>query len=204
MGDITARMRPDQAGLFGLATDQAGHFTTAQAHHYGFSDRMLSHYTHQGTLRRVHPGVYRWRDFPDTPHEHVVAAWLAVGGPDAVVTHETALEMHELSTVIPDAIHLTIPRARRHAPHLPGVQVHTTTRAFGATDTVRRAGIVVTSPTRALVDAAEAGVAEDQIQVGIRQAIDRGLTTEQLLRTAAEGRSKRARTIVERAFPAAI
>jgi predicted transcriptional regulator of viral defense system len=203
MSDTIERVRPDREGLYALATDQAGHFTTRQAHQYGFRDPLLSHYTLQGTLRRAHPGVYRWRDFPPTPREEVVAAWLALGGTGVVVSHETALDLHDLTTLIPDSIHLTVPRTRRHPPRLSGVQVHTTTRAFGPTDTVRRAGVVVSSPTRALVDAAEANVAEEQVRAGVQQALDRGLTTARLLRTTAAGRSRRVKAVIDRALAVA-
>lgn len=57
-----------------------------------------------------------------------MAAWLAAGPERAVVSHESALDLLEFSDVIPNAIHLTIPRSRRGlvAPH--GVLLHTTTR----------------------------------------------------------------------------
>ena len=34
----------------------------------------------------------------------------------------------------PEAIHLSVPRTRRHLPRLPGVRVHTTTRPFQPDD----------------------------------------------------------------------
>jgi len=86
-----------------------------------------------------------------------VAAWLAVGKETAVVSHESALALLDLSDVIPKAVHLTVPRSRRHLPTIPGVKVHTTTRPLGAGDVVERDGVRVTSAARTILDAAGAG-----------------------------------------------
>src|SRR4051794_30205892 len=116
--------RPDRAGLFQLASEQRGYFTTAQARDYGYSRSLLAHHAKTGTLQRMHTGVYRFRDYPSTPREELFAAWLAVGKEIAVVSHESALELWELGDLIPDAVHLSVPRDRRHRPRLPGVTVH--------------------------------------------------------------------------------
>ena len=93
MGDALAgatRGRPDRAGLFQLASGQRGYFTAAQARGHGFSRALLAHHARTGTLRRVRTGLYRFRDYPSTPREEVVAAWLSVGRDDAAVSHESA------------------------------------------------------------------------------------------------------------------
>src|SRR3712207_2473830 len=96
--------RPDRAGLFQLASEQRGYFTTTQARAYGYSRALLAHHARTGTLQRASTGVYRFRDYPSTPREEVVAAWLAVGQDVAVVSHETALELWDLGDLIPDAV----------------------------------------------------------------------------------------------------
>lgn len=73
-------------------------------------------------------GPCRYREYPSSPREDVLAAWLAVGKTVAVVSHDSALDLLGLSDVIPDAVHLTVPRRRRHLPALPGVKIHTTVR----------------------------------------------------------------------------
>src|SRR5438045_918324 len=120
--------QPDRSGLFQLASEQRGYFTTTQARDYGYSRALLAHHAKTGTFQRVYAGVYRFRDYPSTPREEIVAAWLVLGKDAAVVSHESALELWGLSDLIPDAIHLTVPRSRRHLPHLPGVMIHTTIR----------------------------------------------------------------------------
>ena len=88
-----------------------------------------------------------------------MAAWLAVGKELAVVSHDSALDLLGLSDVIPDAVHLTVPRARRKTRALLDTIVHTTTRPLRPGDLTEREGIRLTSPARTILDAAEIGVA---------------------------------------------
>ena len=198
MGDMKAAW-PDHDQLFEIASEQHGYFTAEQARSCGLSWNLLSHHAQSGRFIRVRRGLYRYRDYPSSSHEDVMAAWLAVGKDTAVVSHESALEILGLTNVIPNAIHLTVPRSKRHLPTLLGVTIHTTTRPLGRQDVVTRDGIRLTGASRSIVDSAEAGAAPEQIELAIRQAIDRGLTTPQRLAAAAQGRSRRVRDLVSNA-----
>jgi predicted transcriptional regulator of viral defense system len=191
---------PDHTCLFEVASAQHGYFTTAQARACGFGTDVLTHHARTGRFLRVHRGVYRLRDYPSSPYEDVAAAWLALGREAAVVSHESALALHDLSDVISDAIHLTVPRAQRYLPTLPGVRLHTTTRRLDSADTVEREGVRVTAPVRTILDAAEAGTGPEQIRMAIRQALQRGLLLPGQLRAAARERPRRVRTLVEHAL----
>jgi predicted transcriptional regulator of viral defense system len=188
--------RPDFRCLFAIASEQHGHFTTARARACGFKGSLLTHHTRSGRFVRVHRGVYRLRDYPSSPREEVVAAWLAVGKDKAVVSHASALELLELSDVISDAVHLTVPRSMRHLPSLPGVVIHTTTRPLRATNLTIREGIRVTSPTRTILDVAEASTGPEHVEMANRQAVALGLTTRQRLLDGARKRSQRVRRLV--------
>jgi predicted transcriptional regulator of viral defense system len=186
---------PDHEYLFAIASSQGGYFTAKQAHDAGFSVRLLQHHTDQGRFRRIHRGVYRLRDFPSAPHDEVMAALMAVGS-SAVVSHESGLDILGLSDAIPDEIHLTVPRTKRHSPRLPGVVVHTTTRPLARSDVVVRDGIRVTSPVRTILDVAESGVGPEQVEAAIRDAEQRGLLTVRQLREAAVTRPARVQRLV--------
>jgi predicted transcriptional regulator of viral defense system len=186
---------PDHELLFATASSQGGYFTAKQAHEAGFSVRLLQHHADRGRFRRIHRGVYRLRDYPSSPHDEVMAAFMAVGG-GAVVSHESALDLLDLSDVIPDAIHLTVPRTKRHSPRLPGVVVHTTTRPLGPSDVVVREGMRVTSPIRTILDTAESGVGPEQVEAAIRDAERRGLLTFRQLIAAAQTRPGRVRRLI--------
>lgn len=91
------------------------------------------------------------------------------------VSHETALELHELSEVIPDAIHITVPRSRRWYQPPEGVRLHTTTRPPSPDEVVTREGMSVTAPARTIADAAEAGLAPEHVEKAMHHARRRGL-----------------------------
>lgn len=193
-------VEPRRQQLFRNASEQAGHFTAAQALACGYSRALISHHAKTGRFVRVHRGVYRLRDYPSAPRGQVVAAWLAAGPGVAVVSHESALELHDLSDVIPDSIHITLPRRRRWYRPPPGVTVHTTDRPPGEDEIVRRLGMRVTDPARSILDAAEWGTEPGQIEKAVRGAVDRAMTTATQLRERARARPARVRRLVERAI----
>jgi len=179
-----------------MASEHGGYFTAAQARACGFSWALLSHHVKSAHFIRVRRGLYRFREYPSSPREHVLAAWLAVGRDVAVVSHESALDLLGLSDVIPDAVHLTVPRSRRNLPSIPGVRVHTSVRPLRSDERVVRDGIVLTSAARSILDAAEAGMAPEQVEMAVTQAIERGLATEVQLRRGASKRGGRVATLV--------
>lgn len=190
---------PDRRGLLDLATEQHGHFTAAQARACGYSWSLLTHHVASGTFTRVRRGLYRFSEFPPSPREHVVAAWLAAGKQDAVVSHASALDLLDLSDVIPDSVHLTVPRSRRGYQAPPGVTVHTTSRPFRRGETLVRDGIRLTAAARSIVDSAEWGIDPDQVVRAVRQALLRGLSTPAEMLYTAEGRGRRIRHLIVRA-----
>jgi len=206
MGDVDlpararAAPRPDRLRLFELASEQGGYFTAEQARASGYSFALLSHHVKRGRFLRVRRGLYRLREYPSSPREDVLAAWLAAGKDVAVVSHESALDLLDLSDVMPNAVHLTVPRARRHLPTLPGVKIHTTVRPLQPSDLAYRDGLVLTSATRTILDAAEAGTAPDQVERAVVQAVERGLTSPDELRQSAAERGRRVAALIEGAL----
>ena len=188
--------KPSRDQLFELASEQGGYFTAAQAQGCGFSRALLAHHAKSGRFLRVRQGLYRFREYPSSSREDVIAAWLATGREIAVVSHESALDLLGLSDVVPEVVHLTVPRARRYRSKSPGLAIHTTTRRLGKSDIVIRDGIRVTAATRSIIDAAEAGTAPEQIMVAISQALDRGTATESKLHAAAKARGGRVERLV--------
>lgn len=196
----TINLHPDMPDLYQVAASQQGHFTTQQAHARGVSDQLLSHHVRTGRLIRAYRGVYRFRDYPSNPREHVAAAWLAVGKDIAVVSHESALDLLEMTDVIPNAIDITIPRSKRYLKSPPGITVHTTNGTLEPADITRVDGVPVTSPARTIVDVAEHGLSPEHVEVAVAQALFRGTSTARRLRKAAESSSDRVRRMIEQAI----
>lgn len=192
--------KPNQEELFGIASEQGGYFTAKQAGNCGYSRALLSHHAKQGRFVRARQGLYRLRDYPSSSREDVLAAWLTASKDVAVVSHESALDLQNLSDIVPSHVHLTVPRQNRNMRSRPGVRVHTTTRSFGQGETVTREGIRMTSPTRSILDVAQTGASPEQVEMAVIQAIDRGLATKQGLRAGADKRNRRVSDLIRAAL----
>jgi predicted transcriptional regulator of viral defense system len=180
---------PDHDALYQLVEQQAGYFTAMQATEAGFSYSLLSYHVGTGRFNRVRPRVYRIVQFPSSPHEDLYVAWLQAG-PQAVISHDSALALYGLSDLLPHRIHVTLPRgASRRRTEL---QLHT--KRLEPEDVTRYEGLPVTTVLRTLVDVAAAGLADEQVRQAIQEALRRGLVArESLLRptTSRRGRIKR-------------
>lgn len=188
---------PTHDQLYQIAEDQAGYFTAAQAQVAGFSRALLSYHVQTGLFERIHTGVYRLKRFPASPHEDLFIAWLWVG-PSAVVSHDSALALYDLSDLLPEAIHLTVPRtaSRRHS----GLRLHT--NQLKADDVTHYAGLPVTTVPRTIVDMTNSGLSEELVEQAIVEALRRGLTTPTQLRAVSSRRKKRASQVIEQALAA--
>lgn len=190
-------MKPDHRDLYLIAEAQHGYFTAAQARSCGFSASLIRYHVDTGRYIRARRGIYRLRDYPPFYREHVVIAWLRLGPDRAVVSHESALDLYELSDVIPNATHLTIPRTSNWTPNIRGTRIHTRTRPWQPGDVRIQEGLPVTSPERTIMDAAEMGTGPEQIEMAIMQALERGITTPNRLRSAGANSSFRVKSLVE-------
>jgi predicted transcriptional regulator of viral defense system len=199
----TVERYPDLIMLFQVASGQMGYFTSAQAQETGVSRSLLHHHTKSGRFERVHRGVYRFRDFPSTPREEVAAAWLAVGKDTSVISHESALDLLDLTDIIPSRIDVTIPRSRRYLRAPEDVTLHTTTRPISPHGTTVREGIRITNATRTIVDVAESGLSEEHVQRAVDEALHLGLSEPGLLRDEAAHRSQRVQEVIARAVDVA-
>jgi len=96
-----------------IALEQHGYVTTQQALDVGVSKRALSDLTKRERLKRVVFGVYRVPQVPYTQHNAFMLAVLWTGVPEAVISHETALDMYDVSDINPTKIFVTVGKNRR-------------------------------------------------------------------------------------------
>ena len=188
----------DHDALYRQAESQAGYFTARQAVDAGMDRSTLRYHARPGgRYERIRPGLFRMRHFPSSLHEHVMAAWLPLRDAGAVVSHESALELHDLSDVIPNTIHLTVPRSERGLRRRAGVRLHTANQPPAKEEIRHVSGLPVTDAERSIVDSLDAGTQPEQIQLAVRQALGRALTTPSRLRATASSRSERVRRFIE-------
>ncbi len=121
------------------------------------------------------------------------------GRPQAVVSHETALRLHELTDLMPDRVHLSVPKSFRKEPP-KGVVLHKARLDNG--DIEDRRGYQVTTPLRTILDIARSPrVSPEHLEAAVAEALERGLVRRKRLREALETlEDEERRSIVEGAM----
>lgn len=172
--------KPSWDRLFDTASAQEGYFTTRQAAEAGYSPQLLLKHIRAGRVARAQRGIYRLAHFPAGEHEDLVTAWLW-SERASIISHQTALALHQLSDVLPARIHLTLPAAwRKRRFRVPaGVVLHHADVSpedrgwFGA--------VPVTNAQRSLNDCAREGMSPDLLRQAAQQALRRGLVAASAL-----------------------
>lgn len=155
--------------LYGLAEEQLGYVTAAQAQGAGLNkDTLLSMYR-RGVLERISRGVYRLVDFPIAPFSQYKEANLWPADITAPLSHQSALVLYGLSDASPAKVHITVPRTYRVRRVVPKfLVVHHTDLAVDDVQTYQ--GILSTRPARTIRDCHTAHIGPELV----RQAIDEG------------------------------
>lgn len=100
-----------------------GQLRMKEALERGISRYMLYKMKEEGILEQISRGVYRLADLPAIGNPDLVTVSLRI--PNAVICLVSALAFHELTTQIPHAVDIAIPRtARNPSLEYPKIQVH--------------------------------------------------------------------------------
>jgi predicted transcriptional regulator of viral defense system len=183
--------------LVEVASTQAGYFSAGQALEAGYSYPAQHYHALNENWLRVSRGIFRLPEWPSSPHEDLVR-WTLWSGQKGVVSHESALAVHELGDVNPASVHLTVPPGFRAKAE--GVVLH---RAIvEPTERQEHSGFWVTTPLRSLIDIASGSLDLDQVVTAVVEAQRRGLVTAKRLRARADAASDRAALRIERALAA--
>jgi hypothetical protein len=169
-----------------LARRQNGVVSRSQALRAGLSPDMIKFRVSRGRWRQIHPGVYA--TFTGMPGRRA-RLWAAVlwAGNGAVLSHETAAELHGLADNAADPIHVTVPWQRRVVePH--DVTVHRCRRseelAQGGSHPPR------TRIEETVLDLTQAAKTFDDVCAWVTRAFARDLTDEERLRKAMTARPR--------------
>ncbi len=181
--------------LMRIAAQQAGYFSAAQAVEVGYSYQVQWYHVHRNDWLRIDRGIYRLPDWPAGQHEDLVR-WTLWSRGRAVVSHETALAVHQLGDMMPARVHITVPPSFRM--RAPGVVIHKALLA--SSDVEHFEGFSITTPVRSILDTAAAGVEVDQLTRTIHDALELGLLTARSLRAQADNFGSAAALAIERAL----
>ncbi len=169
-------MKPTFDALYKIAESQSGYFTTAQAESAGYSLQALFSLKKHNKFNHIAHSIYRINHYPFFENEDIMVAVLK-SGPQAVVSHNTALAVYQLSDIMPAAIHLTIPK-NRFRGH-PEIRYHIS--KITPQEITSFNGLPITTVERTITDGIRSGIEPTLIRQAIDQAIRRGMITKSSL-----------------------
>jgi very-short-patch-repair endonuclease len=111
----------------------------------GFRRNEIGHRLETGRLSRIHQGVYAVGHEALADRGRCIAALLAAG-PQAVLSHRTALALWRLTPSMPQLIEVTV--TSRRPRQRPGMRIHYADKL----DTTTHEGLPVTTPQQTLKD----------------------------------------------------
>lgn len=181
--------------LFHLAAAQRGYFTAAQAKGLGYSYQAQAHHVGAGNWLRLDRGLFRLAEWV-ADRDDDLARWTLWSKGRGVVSHETALAVHEIGEFESARVHLTVPP--RFTMRDDAVVLHHA--ELPTRDVVDGAGFWITTPVRSLIDVAALSPDSDQLARAIDEARRAGLLTIRELRSRSETVDARAALQIERAI----
>ncbi|MFO7548307.1 MAG: hypothetical protein R6X29_05480 [Acidimicrobiia bacterium] len=159
------------------AMARGGWITRERALALGITPRMIEYRLSTGRWR-YHGGAYQVMTLPGTAHLRRAAVEVL---PGAVLSHQTAAEIHGFRPIERDSVIVTVHSRTTHV--FPGVTVHRT-RDLASTDVMVRDSLPVTTRARTIVDLA-AVVGRRQLETLLDAAIlDRQVGYEAIVEVA--------------------
>ncbi|MFF4652592.1 type IV toxin-antitoxin system AbiEi family antitoxin domain-containing protein [Streptomyces sp. NPDC001380] len=187
--------RAEQLSLLGgIAADQWGLVTAAQAKEAGLNGVQLRRLTEAGLLESISHGVYLLIAAGQPRHLEIKAAWLRLqpaapawqrspGDPDSgVVSHASACQLHELGDIPAPKVEISVPR--RRVTNDPFVRLRTA--AVDPADITLVDGLPVTTAHRTILDLLHAKADGGHIGGVIAEAERRDLITLDALADTAQ------------------
>lgn len=183
--------------LTALVAHQAGYFTAAQAREIGYSYPAQKYHADRGNWERIRRGIFRIPGWP-VREDDAYALWDLWSGGRAILSHETALAVHDLGDANSVHVHMTVPPGFR--ADNPALVLH---RAdVSPADVEDREGYRVTTVERSLLDAASGDMPQEQMNSAVSDAVGRRLVKPRLLRSRSDEFGPRAALRIERALSA--
>jgi len=174
--------------LWDVALDQYGYVTSHDARRLNVPVVELGKLAARGRLKRVGYGLYRFEELPLTDLSSYMLATLWPAG-HGVLSHDTALELHELCDINPTRIHVTIP-PRLRIRRKDGERYVVHKEALGRHEIGKFERIPIVRPLTAIGQGIVSGVRSGLIDQAITTARSTGAITREQeadLRGRAEG-----------------
>lgn len=180
-----------------LAARQDGYFTTEQAEELGFDAAVARVNSSTGIWTVVERNLYRIADWPHSDLEQF-AMWCAWFGGDAVISHQSAAELHGFGHLHPQFVHVSaFTNLRLTDTRLAIHRLQLDPRDFESRGTFR-----LTTPTRTVLDLAAGGISQITLDEVVGDAVAIGRVEPSRLYDEARAGSDRVAERVELALSA--
>lgn len=175
--------------LYDLAERQAGFFAASQARALGYSKQLQAWHVGTGDWLKKGRGMFRLKHFPPSirPDGFYLTYLWALNRdsePECVFGYGTALHLHSLSTYVPPAFDLVVPKHfRRHSQPPGSIALHK--ENIDKSDVQIIGGLPVTRPLKTVIDLLDSkDIDHDYVLDALKTAIDRLLITNKQMRQA--------------------
>jgi hypothetical protein len=165
---------------------QNGVFSRRQALQSGLTPDLIKARMRRGAWRSVYPGVYTTVS-GELLRKSTLWAALLYAGRGALLSHETAAELHGFADQTAAEIHVSIPLKRRVSA-TPGVRIHRSAYVFRSPSVDD--GLPRTNITETVLDLVATARTFDDVCGWVTRVISRELTDEQRLRGAMARRAR--------------
>jgi len=161
--------------LLEVAGKQGGYFTSGQALKAGYNYRLQHYHKSKKHWKEIDTGLYKLTNLPVSEYDDLIrwSLWSRDkrGNSQAVISHESALVVHELGDVMPAKVHIIVPvKFRKNIPD--GIICHKGN--IKPEEIKTRDDFSVTTPIKTIIDVAE-GIGLEQLEQIIRDGLDKGL-----------------------------
>jgi len=152
--------------LFEVASIQHGYFTARQAIAVGYRVTNHPYHVKRGNWTREWRGIYRLSNFPIQPDDQYMlwSLWSCnrQGEAQGVYSFDTALNLYDVSDLMPAKLHMTVPKSFRRSSKIPAILVlHR--ENLDEKDYQTMKGFKVTTPLKTLKDILIQGQIEDHL-----------------------------------------
>lgn len=183
------------ADLRRLALRQAGYFTTGQVLRLGCTAEDIGGRLAEGSWLRIERDLFRLASFPRSDLEEY-AKWCAWFEGAAVVSHQSAAELHGLGHLHPSFVHLS---TQASAP-APTRRLALHRRELRAEDYELAGTFGITTPLCTALDLAAGGIAQDLFDEVVGDGIAIGRIDPDKLRAECIGRPQQVAERIEHAL----
>ncbi|MGC5053593.1 MULTISPECIES: type IV toxin-antitoxin system AbiEi family antitoxin domain-containing protein [Micromonospora] len=161
--------------LVDVAVDQHGYVRTRDATARGIDGANLRKMAARGRLEKVGRGLYRVPFLPRDEHDEYAEAVLWAEG-RGIISHGSALALHQLCDINPSRLHLTVPPT--YTPRRTGGELYRVwRRKLDPGEVTAVDGIPVVTAERAVGDGIASGIDPQMLTQAIATARREGLLT---------------------------